>query len=151
MRADDGRVVSNVICQALAGDDITIYGDGSQTRSFCYVSDLIEGFLRLMAYEGEPPGAVNLGNPNELSVTDLARCVLKLTGSRSAIVHRPLPLDDPRRRCPDITRAGKLLGWVPKTSLETGLKATFPWFAEELSRESEPVRAPAGLNRAVTA
>src|SRR5215212_3749787 len=104
MRADDGRVVSNVICQALAGDDITIYGDGSQTRSFCYVADLIDGFLRLMAYDGKLPGAVNLGNPVELSVDDLVKRVLAMTESTSTIVNRPLPTDDPRRRRPDITR-----------------------------------------------
>src|SRR5918995_6775957 len=128
MRHDDGRVVSNVICQALAGDDITVYGDGLQTRSFCYVSDLIDGFLRLMRHDGALPGAVNLGNPHELTIGDLVARVMALTGSRSTIVHRPLPADDPRRRKPDITRATKLLGWHPRTSLETGLKATVAWF-----------------------
>src|SRR5918911_1687081 len=117
MRADDGRVVSNVICQALTGDDITIYGDGSQTRSFCYVTDLVDGFMRLMAYKGPFPGAVNLGNPAELTVGDLAHKVLAMTGSPSRIVSRPLPVDDPRRRRPDITLAKQLLGWSPKTSL----------------------------------
>jgi UDP-glucuronate decarboxylase len=134
MRADDGRVVSNVICQALSGDDITIYGDGSQTRSFCYVSDLIDGFLRLMAYEGKLPGAVNLGNPNELTIGDLVNRVIALTDCRSRVVTRPLPPDDPRRRKPDITRAMKLLGWQPRTPLETGLRATVSWFAEERTR-----------------
>jgi UDP-glucuronate decarboxylase len=152
MRADDGRVVSNVICQALAGDDITVYGDGQQTRSFCYVADLIDGFLRLMAYEGKLPGAVNLGNPVELTVGDLVQRVVDMTGSRSTIVNRPLPIDDPRRRRPDITRAGKLLGWAPKTPLEAGLKATVAWFSDEMKRtEVEAIRTPARLNRAVNA
>src|SRR3712207_1343698 len=93
MRADDGRVVSNVICQALSGDDITVYGDGRQTRSFCYVSDLIDGFMRLMAHEGKLPGAVNLGNPNELTIGDLVKRVMSLTGSRATVVNRPLPAD----------------------------------------------------------
>jgi UDP-glucuronate decarboxylase len=131
MRGDDGRLVSNVIRQALAGDDVTVYGDGRQTRSFCYVSDLIEGFLRLMAHEEKLPGAVNLGNPNELTVGDLVKRVLALTGSPSAVVQRPLPVDDPRRRRPDIDRAAKLLGWEPRTSLEVGLKATVAWFASD--------------------
>jgi UDP-glucuronate decarboxylase len=131
MRADDGRVVSNVICQALAGDDITVYGDGRQTRSFCYVTDLIDGFLRLMAYEDSLPGAVNLGNPNELTIGDLVERVLAMTGSQSRIVQRPLPVDDPRRRRPDITRATTLLGWMPRTTLEAGLRTTVEWFAED--------------------
>jgi UDP-glucuronate decarboxylase len=131
MRHDDGRVVSNVICQALAGDDITVYGDGQQTRSFCYVSDLVDGFLRLMAHEGALPGAVNLGNPNELTIGDLVERVIALTGSRSAVVTRPLPADDPRRRRPDITRAQKLLGWQPRTGLDAGLRKTVAWFADD--------------------
>jgi UDP-glucuronate decarboxylase len=152
MRADDGRVVSNVICQALAGDDITVYGDGQQTRSFCYVADLIEGFMRLMAYEGKLPGPVNLGNPVELTVGDLVKRVIAMTGSRSAVVNRPLPIDDPRRRRPDITRAGKLLGWAPKTPLEAGLKSTVAWFSDEMKRtEIEAVRTPVLLDRAVNA
>jgi UDP-glucuronate decarboxylase len=149
MRADDGRVDSNVICQALAGEDITVYGDGMQTRSFCYVSDLIEGFLRLMAYEGKLPGPVNLGNPVELTVGDLVTRVMAMTGSTSTIVNRPLPVDDPRRRRPDITRARKLLGWAPKTPLEHGLKATIAWFSDEMRRkEIEVDRAPVVLDRA---
>src|SRR5919112_6395813 len=110
MRADDGRVVSNVVCQALSGDDITIYGDGSQTRSFCYVADLIDGLMRLMAHDGPLPGAVNLGNPVELTIHELVAKILDLTGSCSAVVRRPLPIDDPRRRRPDVSRAKKLLG-----------------------------------------
>jgi UDP-glucuronate decarboxylase len=151
MRADDGRVVSNVICQALAGDDITVYGDGLQTRSFCYVSDLIDGFMRLMAYEGSPGGAVNLGNPYELTVGDLVKRVVAMTGSRSRLVNRPLPVDDPRRRCPDITRATKLLAWTPKTSLEAGLKATIAWFADDQDKDRETFRIPKVLSGAVTA
>ena len=152
MRADDGRVVSNVICQALAGEDITIYGDGGQTRSFCYVSDLVEGFLRLMACEGKLPGAVNLGNPNELTINDLVTRVLAMTGSRSSVVQRPLPVDDPRRRRPDITRASSLLGWAPRTSLEVGLRATVAWFADERNSARETLRRPAArLNGAISA
>ncbi|HYG47191.1 MAG TPA: UDP-glucuronic acid decarboxylase family protein [Allosphingosinicella sp.] len=130
MRPDDGRVVSNVVCQALAGDDITVYGDGNQTRSFCYVSDLVDGLMRLMDSD-VADGPVNLGNPHELNVMDLVERVLRLTGSTSAVVHRPLPVDDPRRRKPDISRAKALLGWEPKVPLEQGLEATAAWFAEE--------------------
>jgi UDP-glucuronate decarboxylase len=141
MRADDGRVVSNVITQALAGDDVTVYGEGCQTRSFCYVSDMIEGLLRLMAHEGRQPGPINLGNPNELTVGDLVRRVIALTHSRSAVVNRPLPEDDPRRRRPDIARAGALLGWAPRTPLEAGLRATIAWFAEEARQAAAAARA----------
>jgi UDP-glucuronate decarboxylase len=139
MRPDDGRVVSNLLCQALAGEDLTIYGDGSQTRSFCYVSDLVDGLLRLMASDVED-GPVNLGNPNELTVSDLVERVLRLTGSRSRVVHRPLPQDDPRRRRPDITRAKERLGWEPRIDLQRGLEATAAWFADEEAREVRPVR-----------
>jgi UDP-glucuronate decarboxylase len=135
MDPDDGRVVSNVICQALSGEPITIYGDGSQTRSFCYVDDLVEGFLRLMAYEGAQPGPVNIGNPQELTVSDLVERVLRLTGSASPISHRPLPVDDPRRRRPDIGLAQKLLDWGPTIDLETGLRATIPYFAGEIGSD----------------
>jgi UDP-glucuronate decarboxylase len=151
MRADDGRVVSNVICQALAGDDITVYGDGRQTRSFCFVSDLVDGFMRLMAYDGELPGAVNLGNPTELTVGDLVKRVVAMTGSQSAIVKRPLPVDDPRRRRPDISRAAKYLNWTPKTTLDTGLKATIAWFAKEQEEARQTARIPKALNSALTA
>jgi UDP-glucuronate decarboxylase len=148
MRADDGRVVSNVICQALSGEDITIYGDGSQTRSFCYVSDLIEGFMRLMAFEEKFPGAVNLGNPLELTVGDLARRVLAMTGSRSGIITKPLPVDDPRRRRPDISLAVELLKWTPSTSLERGLEETIKWFSDERSREGGSART--SIKREIT-
>ncbi|WP_149536533.1 UDP-glucuronic acid decarboxylase family protein [Siccirubricoccus phaeus] len=132
MRADDGRVVSNVVTQALAGADITLYGDGSQTRSFCYVSDLIDGLRRLGSLATPVPSAVNLGNPVELNVAQLVERVLALTGSRSAVVRRPLPADDPRRRRPDITLARRLLGWSPCVPLETGLRACIAWFEEEM-------------------
>jgi UDP-glucuronate decarboxylase len=134
MRPDDGRVVSNVICQALSGADITVHGDGTQTRSFCYVSDMVEGLMRLMDSEPAPGAPVNLGNPIELTVSDLVDRVLALTGSASRIVHRPLPMDDPRRRRPDIGRAEALLGWKPKVGLQEGLEATAEWFADEQNR-----------------
>jgi UDP-glucuronate decarboxylase len=132
MHPDDGRVVSNLLCQALSGREITIYGDGSQTRSFCYVSDMIEGLIALMESEDVGLEPVNLGNPNELTVSDLLRKILALTGSRAPVVHRPLPTDDPRRRRPDISRAQALLNWRPCTSLDHGLRVTCDWFAEEL-------------------
>lgn len=131
LSAEDGRVVSNVVSQALAGEDITVYGDGSQTRSFCYVADLIDGLVRLMEHDGAQPGPVNLGNPNELTIRELVDLVLALTGSGSEVVFQRLPVDDPRRRRPDIGRAKRLLGWAPKTPLEKGLKATIAWFEEE--------------------
>jgi UDP-glucuronate decarboxylase len=130
MRPDDGRVVSNVICQALAGDDITVYGDGSQSRSFCYADDLVDGLMRLMDSDVRD-GPVNLGNPVELTVCDLVERVLALTGSASSVVTMPLPEDDPRRRRPNIDRARELLGWEPKVPLQQGLEATSAWFAEE--------------------
>jgi nucleoside-diphosphate-sugar epimerase/spore maturation protein CgeB len=134
MRPDDGRVVSNLICQALSGDDITIYGDGSQTRSFCYVDDLVEGLVRLSRYEGAQPGPINLGNPIELTVAELAERVIALTGSDAELVHRPLPVDDPRRRRPDIAKAKKLLSWRPEMGLEEGLEQTIAWFARTIER-----------------
>ena len=128
MHEADGRVVSNFIVQALRGQDITIYGDGSQTRSFCYVDDLIEGWLRLMA-QTETVGPVNLGNPGEFTMLQLAELTLKLVGGKSKIVHRPLPADDPKQRRPDITLAQKVLGgWTPKVPLEEGLARTIAYF-----------------------
>jgi len=132
MDPDDGRVVSNVICQALSGEPITVYGDGSQTRSFCYVDDLVEGILRLLAHDGPQPGPVNLGNPVELTVCDLIERVVALTGTDSPVVTRPLPQDDPRRRRPDIGLARDLLGWEPNVGLQQGLEATTAYFAGEL-------------------
>ncbi len=136
MRADDGRVVSNAITQALSGDDITIYGSGDQTRSFCYVDDLVEGLIRLMLHEGDYRGAINLGNPAELKVKELAEQVVRLTGTHSAISYRPLPVDDPRRRRPDISIARKVLGWTPQVPLPVGLKRTIAHFAEVAAREA---------------
>jgi UDP-glucuronate decarboxylase len=149
MRPDDGRVVSNIICQALAGEDVTVYGDGSQTRSFCYVSDLVDGLMRLMASDAAAGMPVNLGNPVELTVADLVQRVLALTGSRSRVVNRPLPEDDPRRRKPDISRAGALLGWRPKVALQQGLEATIAWFSDTTTldapwRDAGPERRRAG-------
>jgi UDP-glucuronate decarboxylase len=143
MDPDDGRVVSNVICQALSGQPITIYGDGSQTRSFCYVDDLIEGILGLMAFDGEQPGPVNLGNAAELTVRDLVERVVALTGTSSPVTYEPLPQDDPRRRRPDIGLAQQLLGWEPKVDLQQGLEATTAYFAEELRRRPPDSREPA--------
>jgi UDP-glucuronate decarboxylase len=134
MRADDGRVVSNVVCQALADEDITVYGDGSQTRSFCYVSDMVDGLMRLMDSEPSPGAPVNLGNPVELTVNDLVERVLRMTGSASKMINLPLPQDDPRRRRPDIGRAKAILGWEPKVGLQEGLEATVEWFSDEQHR-----------------
>ena len=128
MHPFDGRVVSNFIRQALIGDDITIYGDGSQTRSFCYRDDLIEGFLRLMDAPDDCIGPVNLGNQDEYTILQLAEMVIKLSGSKSKLVHKPLPPDDPTRRQPDITKAKKLLDWEPKIPLAEGLEKTIKWF-----------------------
>lgn len=130
MNPEDGRVVSNFIMQALNGEDITIYGDGSQTRSFCYCDDLIRGWLLLMNSDDEITGPVNMGNPGEFTMFELAEKVLKLTGSKSKLVYRPLPGDDPKQRRPDITLAGKLFGWKPEIDLEEGLKRTIEYFRE---------------------
>jgi len=128
MHPDDGRVVSNFIVQALRGEPITIYGDGSQTRSFCYVSDLIEAFVRFMDTGPGFPGPVNLGNPAEIAIGELAEKVVAMTGSRSEISYRPLPQDDPLQRQPDITLAREKLGWEPKVALEDGLRETIAYF-----------------------
>ncbi|MCG6205683.1 SDR family oxidoreductase [Rhodopseudomonas sp. HC1] len=128
MHPNDGRVVSNFIVQALSGQDITIYGDGSQTRSFCYVTDLLDGFARLMASDDAFIGPVNLGNPVEFSIRQLAELVIELTDSKSRIVALPLPSDDPRQRQPDITLARNALGWEPKVALADGLKETIVYF-----------------------
>ncbi len=128
MHPDDGRVVSNFIMQALNGEPITIYGDGSQTRSFCFVSDLIDGLIRLMESPEDVTGPINIGNPVEMSIRELAEAVIRLTGSKSELVMHPLPQDDPIQRQPDITRAKEQLGWVPKVALEDGLKATIAYF-----------------------
>lgn len=143
MRTDDGRVVSNFIMEALGNKPITIYGDGSQTRSFCYIDDLIEGMIRMMDYEtgtGEKgrdytkphlsgfPGPINLGNPQEVSIRTMAEKIVAMTRSKSRIIFEKLPADDPRRRCPDISKARKFLGWTPKTTLDEGLQQTIDYF-----------------------
>jgi UDP-glucuronate decarboxylase len=135
MHPNDGRVVSNFIVQALQGAPITLYGDGSQTRAFCFVDDLIEGVLRLVAAADHVTGPVNLGNPEETSVAELAERIIALTGSRSTITCRPLPVDDPVQRCPDITEATQLLGWQPTTPLDVGLARTIAYFDRLLSDE----------------
>ena len=132
MLPDDGRVVSNFIVQALKGQEITVYGDGSQTRSFCYVDDLVEGLIRMMECE-KFTGPVNLGNPDEYTILDFAKKIVAMTGSRSKIVHKPLPSDDPTQRQPDIALAGEKLGWKPKVSVDEGLKRTIEFFRKELS------------------
>ena len=129
MRQDDGRVVPTLMGQALRGEPLTLFGDGSQTRSFCYIDDLVEGLLALLEAEGYEP--VNLGNPNEMTVRELAERVLRLTGSRSRIVFKPLPQDDPKVRRPDITRARQLLQWTPRVELDAGLRKTIDWWKKE--------------------
>jgi len=132
MHPNDGRVVSNFVVQALNDAPITIYGDGSQTRSFCYVDDMVEGFIRMMESEENFTGPVNLGNPGEFTIRELAEKTLEMTGSRSEIQYLDLPADDPRQRCPDIDLAKRELGWKPTVDLETGLARTIEWFRENL-------------------
>ena len=136
MHPNDGRVVSNFIMQALLGNDITIYGDGLQTRSFCYVDDLVDGLVRLMQTDDEVTGPINVGNPIEFSMIQLASIVVDMTGSRSRIVHRPLPADDPRQRRPDINKAKEYLSWTPSTELKDGLRLTIAYFEKLLSEKS---------------
>jgi UDP-glucuronate decarboxylase len=138
---DDGRVVSNLISQALAHQEITIFGDGQQTRSFCYIDDLIDGLVALMEYDGPQPGPINLGNPVELTVCELVDLVRELTVSPSPVAYLPLPIDDPRRRRPEIAKAAAVLGWRPRTSLPDGLRATISWFDGQ--RRPRPVAAGA--------
>jgi UDP-glucuronate decarboxylase len=138
MQIDDGRVVSNFIVQALRNQPLTIFGDGSQTRSFCYVDDLIEGFMRFMLHEQPLQGPVNLGNPEEFTILELAEIVLDLTGSKARPVFRPLPSDDPTQRCPDIERAQSQLGWQPRIALRDGLQRTIAFFDQLLSGETRP-------------
>jgi UDP-glucuronate decarboxylase len=133
----DGRVVSNVICQALSGEPITIYGDGNQTRSFCYVADTVDGLRRLMEARSSVLEPVNIGNPCELKVQELVELVLAILGRPAEVIRKPLPVDDPRRRRPDIGRARALFGWEPRTTLEDGLRATIEWFAKELTEPTE--------------
>ena len=136
MRVRDGRAVPNFIAQALRGEDLTVYGDGTQTRSFCYISDLVDGILRLMRSDTNDP--VNIGNPKEMTVAGIADQIIEQTGSASRIVHQPLPVDDPRVRQPDITRARETLGWEPRVSLEEGLTATIAWFRSALAGDRRP-------------
>ncbi|HMF21833.1 MAG TPA: UDP-glucuronic acid decarboxylase family protein [Pseudolabrys sp.] len=136
MHPNDGRVVSNFIIQSLLGSDLTVYGDGTQTRSFCYVDDLIDGLIRLMATKDQVTGPVNIGNPTEFSMLQLATMIIEMTGSRSRIVHRPLPENDPRQRRPDISRAQELLSWKPRTELREGLKRTIAYFEKLLAENS---------------
>jgi UDP-glucuronate decarboxylase len=135
MHPDDGRVVSNFIVQALQGRDITVYGDGSQTRAFCYVDDLIDGVVRMMSTPPDVTGPINIGNPVEFSILDLARQIVELTGSRSKIAHMPLPKDDPHQRQPDIARARAVLGWEPTTPLRQGLSRTIEYFERLLATQ----------------
>jgi UDP-glucuronate decarboxylase len=132
MHPSDGRVVSNFVVQALKGEDITVYGDGSQTRSFCYITDLVEGLILLMQAAKSFVGPVNLGNPREFTMLELAEHVLRLTKSASKIVHRPLPQDDPVQRQPDISLAKQVLGWSPSVALEDGLRETIAYFSRTL-------------------
>jgi UDP-glucuronate decarboxylase len=144
MHPNDGRVVSNFIVQALKNEDITLYGDGSQTRAFCYVDDLVDGLIRLMGTDPSFTGPINIGNPHEIPVRELAERIISLTNSRSKIVHRSLPQDDPMQRCPDITLATKVLGWEPKVPLDEGLRRTIAYFDELLGEVAgaRPVAEP---------
>ena len=143
MHPNDGRVVSNFIVQALRNEPITLYGDGAQTRAFCYVDDLIDGFVALMAAPDDVTGPINLGNPVETSVAELADLVISLTGSNSPIIRRPLPVDDPVQRCPNITQAETVLGWRPRTELRTGLTRAIAYFEKLLSQRDQKPRARA--------
>ena len=133
MAADDGRVVSNFIVQALRGENLTVYGDGSQTRSFCYADDLVEGFIRLMNADDSVTGPINLGNPGEFTMIELAEKVLRLTGSKSKLIHMPLPQDDPKQRRPDISKAKQYLDWEPTVALEQGLERTIEYFRKAIA------------------
>jgi UDP-glucuronate decarboxylase len=143
MHPNDGRVVSNFVVQALRGQDITLYGDGLQTRAFCYVDDLIEGLVRLMKSPHDVTGPLNIGNPAEMSMRELAELTIELTGSRSKLVHRPLPQDDPRQRRPDISRTNAELGWAPRTPLRQGLTQTIAYFEELLGQPVSSGRSEA--------
>jgi dTDP-glucose 4,6-dehydratase len=143
LQLNDGRVISNFMKQALRGEPLTVYGQGSQTRSFCYVSDEVAGILRLAWSQIHEP--VNIGNPDEFTIMECAQLVLKVTGSKSPIVHKPLPEDDPRQRCPDITRAKQLLGWQPAISLESGLNLSLDYFREAVAREGKEAASAKGV------
>jgi UDP-glucuronate decarboxylase len=138
MHPNDGRVVSNFVIQALKGEPITVFGNGKQTRAFCYVDDLIEGFVRLMGAPNDVYGPINLGNPHEFTIAELAELVIDLTGAKSKIINRPLPVDDPMQRCPDISKARTLLGWEPKVPLREGLERTIAYFDRLLRGKTTP-------------
>jgi dTDP-glucose 4,6-dehydratase len=140
MRLRDGRAVPAFVSQALANEDVTVFGDGTQTRSFCYVSDLVRGILGLMEANTNEP--VNIGNPHELTIEEIARTIVRLVGSSSKIVYRPLPVDDPKQRQPDITRARTLLGWEPKVSLEDGLRTAIEYFKSKVTERRVPTADP---------
>jgi UDP-glucuronate decarboxylase len=146
MHPNDGRVVSNFIVQALRNEDITVYGDGSQTRAFCYVDDMIDGFVRMMATGDQLPGPINLGNPVELPVRDLADRIIRQIGSRSQLIYHPLPVDDPLQRCPDISKAKALLGWEPRVGLDEGLAKTIAYFDKLLTERGTQAAAPPAAN-----
>jgi UDP-glucuronate decarboxylase len=148
MHPNDGRVVSNFIVQALQGQPITLYGEGLQTRSFCYVDDLIDGALRLMGTPDTVTGPINVGNPVEVTIHELAQTIVRLTGSASPLVFRPLPQDDPMQRCPDITKARETLGWAPRVQLEQGLARTIDYFERLLTSSTGPL--PHGLQPSAT-
>ena len=141
MRLHDGRAVPAFMSQALRGEDVTIFGNGTQTRSFCYVTDLVDGILRLMDSNVNEP--VNIGNPHEMTIEEIARTIIRMTGSKSKLVYRPLPEDDPKVRQPDITRARTLLGWEPKVGLEEGLTKTLDYFRTRRSRQMAHRERPA--------
>jgi UDP-glucuronate decarboxylase len=136
MHPNDGRVVSNFVVQALQNKDITIYGDGTQTRSFCYVDDLVDGLIRLMETRDDVTGPINLGNPGEFTIRQLADMIIDITGAASKIINRPLPTDDPRQRKPDISKAQELLDWRPKVPLREGLARTIAYFEKLIAREA---------------
>ena len=144
MHVSDGRVVSNFVVQALNGSPVTIYGDGNQTRSFCYVDDLVNGLIALMDTGPEVTGPINIGNPGEFTIRELAEKVIALTGSSSKLVEKPCPEDDPRQRKPDISKAQRELGWEPKVSLDEGLPKTIAYFRELLSQEAREAQVPTG-------
>jgi UDP-glucuronate decarboxylase len=145
MHPHDGRVVSNFIVQALKGEDITIFGDGRQTRSFCYVDDLVDGLLRMMETSPDVTGPLNIGNPKEFTIIELAELVIEMTATKSKVRFEPLPSDDPRQRRPDISRAKAVLGWEPKTQLREGLVRTIAYFDKLLSEGATPVLASRGI------
>jgi UDP-glucuronate decarboxylase len=151
MRPDDGRVVSNFICQALLGEDITVFGHGEQTRSFCYVTELIDGLDRLMNSPENITGPINIGNPNEFTIRELAEKVIEITGSKSKIVERPLPEDDPKQRQPNIDLAEKLLGWHPTINLNEGLKRTVAYFEALLREHGKTITSDKRLQSAASA